>query len=56
MPTPEAERDRANAALERAEEVAERGKRIAAGWRKSREDNNYRAMLRQLVLINGEGQ
>lgn len=57
MPTPDHERqrakDEANAALERAERVAERGKRIADGWRQSREDNNYRAMLRMLVPQSG---
>lgn len=46
----------ATAALERAETLAERGRRIADGWRQSRLDNNYRAMLRNLVAVNGEDQ
>lgn len=59
MPTPDHERQRAreeaSAALERAERVAERGKKIADGWRQSREDNNYRAMLRMLVPQSQSG-
>ena len=58
MTTPDHEKakEQASAALDNAERVAERGRRIADGWRQSREDNNYRAMLRRLVLVNGEGQ
>ena len=59
-PEPDHERkqaeDAATAALEHAEQMAERARRIADGWRQSRADNNYRAMLRMLVLANGEGQ
>jgi len=54
VPTPsDLERREAQAAaeeaLERAERVSKRAKSIAEGWRQSREDNNYRAMLRKLV-------
>lgn len=57
MPTPEQQRakEEAAAALDRAERLAEQGRRIADGWRRSRQDNNYRTMLREMVLVNGEG-
>jgi len=50
----EAERERhdaqqeADAALARADALVSRGAKIAQGWTKSRQDNNFRLMLRRL--------
>lgn len=54
MTGPESERDRetalveADQALRHAETLMDRGAKIAAGWRQSRQDNNFRLMLRAL--------
>jgi hypothetical protein len=37
-----------DAALEQAKAIQTRGAMIAAGWRKSRLDNNFRQMLRAM--------
>ena len=44
-----AARAEVDTALEQATEIRERGAKIASGWRKSREDNNFRQMLRALT-------
>lgn len=36
-------------ALEQAASIQDRGAKIAKGWRQSREDNNFRQMLRALT-------
>jgi hypothetical protein len=41
-------RQEADAALVRADEILSRGAKIAQGWVKSRQDNNFRMMLRRL--------
>lgn len=46
-------RHEANKALEHARERRALGSTLAAKWRQSREDNNFRAMLRSLTP--GEG-
>lgn len=49
-------RTEAALALRRVTDLRNRGDRIAEAWRKSREDNNFRMMLRQLgerVANNG---
>lgn len=52
MTTPEERakaREQADAALERAEETRQQALRLANAWRRSRADNNFRQMLRQLA-------
>ena len=41
-------REAADAALEKARVIAQRGRMIARGWRIAREHNNFRAMIRDL--------
>jgi hypothetical protein len=48
MTTPDESKDRANEALQKATEIRDRGVKIAASWRKSQQDNNFRQMLRQI--------
>lgn len=52
MTTPEERakaREEANEALERAEETRQAALKLAQAWRRSRADNNFRQMLRQLA-------
>lgn len=44
-----AARAEVNTALEQATEIRDRGASIAQGWRQSRQDNNFRQMLRALA-------
>jgi hypothetical protein len=60
MTTPESRRERETAsaeveeALARAESLVKRGERIGERWRKSRSDNNFRLMLRNMgKAVNG---
>lgn len=39
----------ANDALAQAEIIRDRGAHIARGWRRSRQDNNFRFMIRDLI-------
>jgi hypothetical protein len=48
MTTPDESRNRADAALEKATEMRDRGVTIAERWRKSQQDNNFRQMLRTI--------
>jgi hypothetical protein len=48
MTTPDESKERATEALQRATEMRERGVKIAARWRQSQQDNNFRQMLRQI--------
>jgi hypothetical protein len=41
-------RQEADDALARAQSMRERGAKIAEGWVKSRKDNNFRLMIRNL--------
>jgi len=41
-------RQEADAALARADRMVDRGAKIAQGWVRSRQDNNFRQMLRKL--------
>jgi hypothetical protein len=43
-------RQKAEAALENAVKVRSRGAKIAEGWSKSRQDNNFRQMLRSIAV------
>lgn len=48
MSTPDEAKERAGEALEKATQMRDRGVTIAARWKRSQEDNNFRQMLRQL--------
>ena len=48
MTTPDESKERAEAALEQATKMRDRGVTIAEKWRKSQQDNNFRQMLRAI--------
>lgn len=48
MTTPDESKERAQAALEQATKIRDRGVTIAEKWRKSQQDNNFRQMLRSI--------
>lgn len=41
--------EQASDALEKAQQVVAKGKQMAKQWRRSREDNNFRQMLRVIA-------
>jgi hypothetical protein len=43
------QKEQADAALEKAKQVQQRGRGLAEQWRRSRTDNNFRAMVKGLV-------